>query len=113
MSSRSGLAGAGFASLRHILRLEPDIIKLDISLIRDINIDTARRALARGLISFGSEIGATIVGEGVETESELEALIELGVCRGQGYFLGRPESIEVLTSAVRVRGAGIAVGGFN
>ena len=83
-------AGAGFASLSHILRLAPDIIKLDITLTRDIDHDSARRALASGLIAFATEIGASIVAEGIETAEELETLRALGVTLGQGYFLGRP-----------------------
>ncbi|HEX2032361.1 MAG TPA: EAL domain-containing protein [Actinomycetota bacterium] len=83
-------AGAGFASLRHILRLEPDIIKLDITLTRAIDQDRARRALASGLIAFASEIGAAIVAEGIETREEIQALQDLGVEYGQGYFLARP-----------------------
>ena len=83
-------AGAGFASLQHILRLRPDFIKLDISLTHNIDTDVARRALARGLTAFGTEIGTVIIGEGVETASELETLRDLGVTTAQGYFLGRP-----------------------
>lgn len=83
-------AGAGFASLRHILRLAPDIIKLDIALTRDIDTDRARRALASGLIAFASEMGASIIAEGIETPGEIAALRELGVVFGQGYFLAPP-----------------------
>lgn len=86
-------AGAGYASLRHILRLTPDIIKIDISLTRDIHLDRTRRALAAALISFAEEIGASIVAEGIETQAELDALRGLGVGCGQGYFLGRPGSL--------------------
>jgi diguanylate cyclase (GGDEF)-like protein len=83
-------AGAGFASLRHILRLSPDIIKLDISLTRDVHLDPRRRALAAAMITFAEELGAIIVAEGIENELELTALRSLGVPDGQGYFLGRP-----------------------
>ena len=83
-------AGAGFASLQHILRLSPDIIKLDITLTKGVDSDQARRALAFALTSFASEIGADIVAEGVETRSELEALRALGVVYGQGFYLGYP-----------------------
>lgn len=83
-------AGAGFASLRHILLLEPDFIKIDISLTRDIHKDPTRRALARALISFANDIEATIIAEGIETDGEIEALHDLGVRYGQGYRLGRP-----------------------
>jgi EAL domain-containing protein (putative c-di-GMP-specific phosphodiesterase class I) len=83
-------AGAGYASLRHILRLEPDMIKLDKSLVRDVHSDRARRALASALITFAAEIGATIIAEGIETAAELAALRRLGVTFGQGYYLARP-----------------------
>jgi EAL domain-containing protein (putative c-di-GMP-specific phosphodiesterase class I) len=83
-------AGSGFASLRHILSLSPDVIKLDISLTQGIDTDRSRRALATGLISFGAETGTALLGEGVETASELAALRELGVHFAQGYYLGRP-----------------------
>jgi EAL domain-containing protein (putative c-di-GMP-specific phosphodiesterase class I) len=83
-------AGAGFASLRHILWLEPDIIKLDISLTRDIDTDRRRRALAAALITFANELGISIVAEGVETRPELDTLRSLGVRFGQGWFLRKP-----------------------
>ena len=83
-------AGAGFASLRHILNLNPDIIKLDIGLIQGIDADPARRALASALVSFAGEIDAVIVAEGIETESELATLSALGVTYGQGFHLARP-----------------------
>ena len=86
-------AGAGFASMRHIVSLRPDIIKLDISLIRDIDTDPSRRALAGSIAHFGTETGASIVAEGIETESELAALVALAIPYGQGYLLGRPAEL--------------------
>ena len=83
-------AGAGFASLQHVLQLSPDIIKPDMSLTRGVDTDPARRALAAALIFFAREIDCQIIAEGIETEAELETLKLLGVTRGQGYFLGRP-----------------------
>jgi EAL domain-containing protein (putative c-di-GMP-specific phosphodiesterase class I)/CheY-like chemotaxis protein len=83
-------AGAGFASLRHILDLDPDIIKLDISLTRDIDTHKRRRALATALTAFAKEMGMAVVAEGIETESELATLRTLGVRYGQGFFLRRP-----------------------
>jgi len=83
-------AGAGFASLQHIIRLAPDFIKLDITLTRGIDGDPVRRALATALISFASEIGGSIIAEGIETEAEFETLRALGVAFGQGFFLGEP-----------------------
>jgi EAL domain-containing protein (putative c-di-GMP-specific phosphodiesterase class I) len=84
-------AGSGYASLRHILTLVPDIIKLDRELVMDLSCDRARRALVAAVVSFATEIGATTVtGEGVETQAELEALAALGVDAAQGYHIGRP-----------------------
>jgi EAL domain-containing protein (putative c-di-GMP-specific phosphodiesterase class I) len=83
-------AGAGFASLRHILLLAPDIIKLDRSLIAGIDAHGPQQALAAGLISFAEGIGATVIAEGIERAEELEALLSLGVTQGQGFHLARP-----------------------
>lgn len=83
-------AGAGFASMQHILRLRPDFIKLDLVLTRDIDTDPTRRALTSALVAFGRDVGALILAEGIETRSELVALQRLGVAFGQGYHLARP-----------------------
>jgi EAL domain-containing protein (putative c-di-GMP-specific phosphodiesterase class I) len=83
-------AGAGFASLSHILQLRPDTIKLDISLVRGIHDDPVRRALARSLVGFAHESGAALIAEGVETEAERETLASLGAVYGQGYLWGKP-----------------------
>jgi EAL domain-containing protein (putative c-di-GMP-specific phosphodiesterase class I)/AmiR/NasT family two-component response regulator len=83
-------AGAGFASLRHILQLAPDLIKLDGSITAGIDKDASSRALASALTSFAAEIGAIMTAEGIETENELVALRAMGVPQGQGYFLARP-----------------------
>jgi EAL domain-containing protein (putative c-di-GMP-specific phosphodiesterase class I) len=86
-------AGAGYASLRHILWLAPDFIKLDISITRDIDTDLARAALASALIEFASKVGSGILAEGVETQAELETIRSLGADFAQGYYLGRPGSL--------------------
>ena len=91
-------AGAGFASLRHILHVSPDIIKLDISLTRGIDHDLRRQTLVSAIQTFASGTNATIVVEGVETERELKALAGLGVRYGQGYHLGRPMALEAALS---------------
>jgi len=83
-------AGAGFSGLQHILELRPEIIKLDISLTRDINTDPTKRALGTALVTFARELRAHIVAEGVETAGEFLSLRELGVDLGQGYFMARP-----------------------
>jgi PAS domain S-box-containing protein len=83
-------AGAGYASMQHILRLRPDIIKLDRSIVADSNLDSARFALIGAMASFGSSLGMTVVAEGVETSGELAVLSENGISHAQGYLLGRP-----------------------
>jgi EAL domain-containing protein (putative c-di-GMP-specific phosphodiesterase class I) len=87
-------AGAGYASFRHILNLAPDRIKLDISLTRDIDSDPARRALAVAFVHFSADTGSKLIAEGVETPAELATLQELGVTGAQGFFLGRPMSMQ-------------------
>lgn len=83
-------AGAGYSSMRHILCIHPELIKLDISLTQNIHEDSMRSALARALLEFARHSGSTIIAEGVETAEELQALCTLGVPRIQGYFLSRP-----------------------
>lgn len=83
-------AGAGFASFRHILRLKPDIIKLDASLIQRIDSDRDSRALAAALIRFAEETGIRVVAEGVENTAQLQQLQAMQVNKVQGYLVGRP-----------------------
>ena len=94
-------AGAGYASMRHVLAIHPDIIKLDLSLTRGIDSDSPRRALAAALIEFARQTQSRVVAEGVETASELVALQALGVDDVQGYHLARP--LEVAALAQRLR----------
>jgi EAL domain-containing protein (putative c-di-GMP-specific phosphodiesterase class I) len=83
-------AGAGYASLHHILKLAPDIIKLDIGLTRDVDVDPVKRALTASLVQFARETDALVTAEGIETASELQALESLAVPWGQGFYIGRP-----------------------
>ena len=84
-------AGAGYASLRHILELAPSFVKLDIGLIRGIDADPARQALLAGMGYFAVKRKLRLIAEGVETPAELKALRGLAVGYGQGYLLGRPQ----------------------
>ena len=93
--------GAGYSGLQHLLRLRPNVVKLDIALTRHIDEDPARRALASALITFAGEIGAELVAEGVETVGELRALRALGIPAGQGYRLGRPGPLSALRAEYR------------
>ena len=86
-------AGAGYASFQHIVKLKPDIIKLDRSLISKIEDDPSSIALAAALTRFAEQTFSTIIAEGVETEAELEILRSLDIENIQGYLLGRPQPI--------------------
>jgi EAL domain-containing protein (putative c-di-GMP-specific phosphodiesterase class I)/DNA-binding NarL/FixJ family response regulator len=83
-------AGAGYASMQHVVEVRPALVKLDISLVRGIDGDRARQALIAGMRYFGQETNCVMLGEGVETTAELTTLQRLGVVLGQGYLLGRP-----------------------
>ena len=83
-------AGAGYAGLQQILRLRPDIVKLDLEFTRAIDADPVRRALATSLVTFGRDTGEVIIAEGIETLEEFDTLERLGVCWGQGFYLARP-----------------------
>ena len=85
--------GSGFANMRHVLRLSPEIIKLDSSLTKDIDNDAILRALGFTLRSFAAAIGAQMIAEGIETLQELDALRFVGVAYGQGYYLERPGEV--------------------
>jgi EAL domain-containing protein (putative c-di-GMP-specific phosphodiesterase class I) len=87
-------AGAGFASLRHILHLQPDMIKLDGSWVAEIEADAARRALITAVVGFARDLNASVVGEAIETPGQAMVLRDLGVDCGQGYHFGRPGPIE-------------------
>ncbi|MFY0409209.1 sensor domain-containing phosphodiesterase [Solicola sp. PLA-1-18] len=92
-------AGAGFASMRHVIALEPDIIKLDISLVRGIDDHLGRQAFAAAMAAFASKIEATTVAEGIETAAELAALRDIGVELGQGFHLARPAPVPTPVAA--------------
>ncbi len=81
--------GAGYAGLRHIVSLRPDILKLDISLTRDVDSDPAKRALTLAMASFAGQIGSVIVAEGIERPEERRALHDLGIAYGQGWLFSR------------------------
>jgi EAL domain-containing protein (putative c-di-GMP-specific phosphodiesterase class I) len=84
-------AGAGYASFIQLLRLRPDIIKIDGELIAGIDRDPAKRAIATALTSLAAELNATLIAEAVETAEQLETLMRLGIQYGQGFHLGRPQ----------------------
>lgn len=82
--------GAGYSGLKMIMETVPKYIKIDMDLIRDIDITPFKKAMIKALVSFGNDTGVKLIAEGIETKSELSVLLELGVDYGQGYVLGRP-----------------------
>jgi EAL domain-containing protein (putative c-di-GMP-specific phosphodiesterase class I) len=91
--------GVGYAGLALLVRLGPDIIKLDRCLISGITGDPCRRALVTALVTFSLDIGGTLIAEGIEDAEELALLRQLGVPWGQGYHLGRPQALPVAEKA--------------
>lgn len=89
-------AGAGYASLRHILELRPQFVKLDISLVQGMTADPAREALVAGIQHFAERSDCRLIAEGVETGEEFRKLQQIGVELGQGYLLGRPQEVSEL-----------------
>jgi EAL domain-containing protein (putative c-di-GMP-specific phosphodiesterase class I) len=85
-------AGAGYASLQHVLHVRPDLIKIDMALVRGADGDLPRRTLLTALADFAEATGCRLVAEGVETEGELRAVAACGVHLAQGYLLGRPSA---------------------
>jgi diguanylate cyclase (GGDEF)-like protein len=83
-------AGAGYAGLQQVVRLKPDILKLDRSLISGIHEDASKIALLEAMARFAATTGAAVCAEGIEEVAELRQLARFDVTYGQGYALGRP-----------------------
>jgi EAL domain-containing protein (putative c-di-GMP-specific phosphodiesterase class I) len=94
--------GSGYTSIRHVLALNPEFIKLDQTLVELAEHEARHRAMVRALAAFGAETGSEVVAEGVETPQQLEMLRELGVTLGQGFLWARPGPIIDLRDPVRV-----------
>jgi PAS domain S-box-containing protein len=94
-------AGSGYASFRHILRLRPDIIKLDRDIVRDLDRDQARAALVTAMVGFAHAVGAVVTAEGVETAAEQDAATRLGIDAAQGYLFAAPARYDDRTPVSR------------
>jgi EAL domain-containing protein (putative c-di-GMP-specific phosphodiesterase class I) len=84
-------AGTGYNSLKTLIKLKPDFIKLDKCLIRGIHSEISQRHLVEMLLDFAEKSGVKVIAEGIETEEELFQLQQLGVHYGQGFKIGRPQ----------------------
>jgi EAL domain-containing protein (putative c-di-GMP-specific phosphodiesterase class I) len=87
--------GAGYSSLQALVEVEPDYLKFDVSLVRNIDRSLIKRSLLETLVDLARRIGAQVIAEGIEVESELHTLRELGVPLGQGRYLGPPVPLPV------------------
>jgi EAL domain-containing protein (putative c-di-GMP-specific phosphodiesterase class I) len=83
-------AGAGYSGLQQVMRIQPDVIKLDRSLVMNLHEDPAKEALIDSFVRFARRTGASVCAEGIETMEELKLLADLDVTYGQGYVLARP-----------------------
>ena len=92
-------AGAGYAGLQTMVEIEPDFIKLDMSLIRGVESSVVKQRLVRTLRDFCREAAITLIAEGIETRKQLDTLRELGVSHGQGFLFGHPGSQQPLRDA--------------
>ena len=88
--------GMGFSGLNHILECDPDILKIDAAVVRDVHTNPAKAAMIEALVSFGDRAEVILVAEGIETAEELRVLRELGVGFGQGYHLARPGRLDAV-----------------
>lgn len=82
--------GAGYAGLGLLSKFQPDIVKLDMALIRDVDTDTVKRTIVRNTLNMLADLGIQAVCEGIETVGEYDALSDLGVSLMQGYLLAKP-----------------------
>ncbi|OEF95595.1 EAL domain-containing protein [Desulfuribacillus alkaliarsenatis] len=101
-------AGAGYSSLQTIAEIRPDFIKLDMSIVRDIDKDMVKKAMVDTFVNLTQKINSQLIAEGIETHSELSVVTKLGVQYAQGYYIGRPsypkttvstESIQTISQA--------------
>jgi len=86
--------GAGYAGLTSFATLTPDVVKVDMSLVRDIDGDPLRQKLVASIASLCKSLGILVVGEGIETEGERAAVVGAGCDLLQGYLFGKPAALE-------------------
>ncbi len=82
--------GAGHSGLEKVAHLNPQYLKFDMQLVRDIDASYIRREMARALKAFADKMDSRIIAEGIEREGERQVLVDLGIEYGQGFLLGRP-----------------------
>ena len=93
--------GAGYAGLGLLARFHPDLIKIDMDLIRGVHESPARQAIIRGIVQIARSLGITVLAEGVEERAEVVSLHDAGINLFQGYYFARPE-LETFRSAADI-----------
>ncbi|WP_304508537.1 GGDEF domain-containing protein [Anaerotignum sp.] len=83
--------GSGYSGMNRVCAFSPNFIKIDMQLIRNINTDTVKKSAVAAIVKFCKDSGIKTIAEGIETEAELNTLIDLSIDYGQGYFLAKPE----------------------
>jgi EAL domain-containing protein (putative c-di-GMP-specific phosphodiesterase class I) len=82
--------GAGYSGLETVSVLKPAYLKIDIALVRDLHLKNVSRQVVKAILEMGEAIGSTVIAEGIEVKEEADALLDLGVGLGQGYYFARP-----------------------
>ncbi len=95
--------GSGYSGLNLLAEFQPDLLKLDMALTRNLGADPVRQAIVAGIVLVARRLDILLVAEGVETAAECQALAALGIELMQGYYFARPE-IEALPLIERLRG---------
>lgn len=83
--------GAGYAGLGLLAKFQPDLIKIDMELLRGIDVSTARQHIIGAIVAMAGQMGVTVLAEGVETRAELDALRQIGISLFQGYYFAKPK----------------------
>ena len=91
--------GAGYAGLNLLADFQPDIVKLDMALVRGIDQNLPRRAIVAGVVAMCAQLGIDVIAEGIETGDEARCLADLGIGLMQGYWFGRPQFEQVTGAA--------------
>ncbi|MBJ7537878.1 GGDEF domain-containing protein [Marinomonas transparens] len=90
--------GVGYSGLQLWSELQPDIVKIDKHFIQGIDKDDIKREFVRSILTISQRLNCSLIAEGIETQQELDQLIEIGITLGQGYFLGRPTEHPAFTT---------------
>ena len=82
--------GAGYSGLETVATLKPAYLKIDIALVRDVHQKKVSQQVVKAILDMGAGLGATVIAEGIQAREEADAVLQLGVPWGQGYFYARP-----------------------